>query len=67
MASVRLWKHSVLAVVAVPADCLHPGVYHTPRPGPFLGITDAFQRPSVSQIILDIMRVPSAFSSYLAV
>ena len=56
----------MLAVVAVPFDCLHSSVYHSPRTGSLLGISDAFQKPSVGQGVLDVMCIPTDFSSDLA-
>ena len=67
VASVHRWKHSVLAVVAVLANCLHLGIYHPPCSRPFLGIADAFQRQSVRQRVPDIMCISSALSFYLVV
>ena len=56
----------MLAVVAVPVHCLHSGVCFPTGVGAFLGFTDAFQRQSVSQAILDIMCIPPAVSFDLA-
>ena len=67
VASVHRWKHSVLAVVAVLANCLHLGICNPPYSRPFLGIADAFQRQIVRQRVPDIMCISSAPSFYLVV
>ena len=58
---------AAVAVAAIFIHCLHSGVCYSPRVGAFLGITDAFQRQSVGQGILNVMCIPFASSFYLAV